>query len=93
MIDHAPFGHWKTQTFIAALRHDRLDAPWIIDDAINGELCDLYLKTPLAPTLQSGDVKILDNLSSHKSPTAAAALKAVDGSDKRNWLEAGRVVS
>jgi len=77
LIDHAPFGHWKTQTFIAALRHDRLDAPWVIDGAMNGELFDLYVKTQLAPTLQSGDVIILDNLSSHKSPTAADALNAV----------------
>jgi len=44
---------------------------------MNGELFDLYVKTQLAPTLQSGDVIILDNLSPHKSPTAAAALKAV----------------
>ena len=34
LIDHAPFGHWNTQTFIAALRHDRLDAPWVIDGAM-----------------------------------------------------------
>ena len=77
LIDHAPFGHWNTQTFIAALRHDRLDAPWVIDGAMNGELFDLYVETQLAPTLQPGDVIILDNLSSHKSPAAAAALKAV----------------
>ena len=44
---------------------------------MNGELFDLYVMTQLAPTLQSGDVIVLDNLSSHKSPTAAAALKAV----------------
>jgi len=77
LIDHAPFGHWKTRTFIAALRHNRLDAPWVIDGAINGETFDLCVETQLAPTLQSGDVITLDNLSSHKSPTAAAALKAV----------------
>jgi transposase len=59
------------------LRHDRLDAPWVIDGAISGELFDLYVMTRLAPTLQSGDVIVLDNLSSHKSPTAAAGLKAV----------------
>lgn len=78
LIDHAPFGHWNTQTFIAALRHDRLDAPWVIDGAMNGGMFDLYVETQLAPTLQPGDVIILDNLSSHKSPTAAAAMKAVD---------------
>jgi transposase len=77
LIDHAPFGHWQTQTFIAALRHDRLDAPWVIDGPMNGELFDLYIETQLVPTLQPGDAIILDNLSSHKNPTAAAAMKAV----------------
>jgi hypothetical protein len=43
LIDHAPFGHWSTQTFIAALRHDRLDAPWVIDGAMNPEMFYLYV--------------------------------------------------
>jgi transposase len=76
LIDHAPFGHWNTQTFIAALRHDRLDAPWVIEGAMNRELFELYVETQLAPTLQPGDVIVLDNLSSHKSPKAADAMKA-----------------
>ncbi|GAW37220.1 hypothetical protein RA2_04296 [Roseovarius sp. A-2] len=67
---HAPFGHWNTQTFIAALRHDRLDAPWVINGAMNRDLFELYVETQLAPTLQPGDVIILDNLSSHKSGSA-----------------------
>ena len=41
LVDHAPFGHWRTQTFVAALRHDRLDAPWVIDGAMNVEMFDL----------------------------------------------------
>lgn len=77
LVDHAPFGHWNTQTFIAALRHDRLDAPWVIDGAMNGEFFDLYIKTQLAPTLQKGDVVILDNLATHKSPKAAATLRDI----------------
>lgn len=77
LVDHAPFGHWRTQTFIGALRHDRLDAPWVIDGAMNGEMFDLYITTQLVPTLQRGDVIILDNLSSHKSPKAAEAMRAV----------------
>ena len=77
LIDHAPFGHWNTQTFIAALRHDRLDAPWVIDGAMNRELFELYVETQLAPTLRPGDVIILDNLSSHKSSKAAATMRAV----------------
>ena len=52
-VDHAPFGHWNTQTFIPALRHERLDAPWVIDGAMNRELFELYVETQLAPTLLS----------------------------------------
>ena len=77
LVDHAPFGHWHTQTFIAALRHDRLDAPWVIDGAMNREFFDLYVETQLAPTLHKGDVVILDNLATHRSPKAAAILKDI----------------
>ncbi|RTR09710.1 transposase, partial [Azospirillum griseum] len=62
----APFGHWGTQTFIAALRCDGLTAPWIIKGAMNKRLFETYVETQLAPTLQPGDIVILDNLSSHK---------------------------
>ena len=85
LVDHAPFGHWQTQTpdqvrgrlFIAALRHDRLDAPWVIGGAMNREFFDLYVETQLAPTLHKGDVVILDNLATHRSPKAAAILKDI----------------
>jgi transposase len=71
----APFGHWGTQTFIAALRHDGLTAPWVIDRLMNREIFEAYVETQLAPTLKPGDMVILDNLSSHKSEKAAAILK------------------
>jgi len=71
----APFGHWSTQTFIAALRCDGLTAPWIIDKAMNRAAFDTYVETQLAPTLQKGDVVILDNLAVHKSAKADACLK------------------
>lgn len=71
---HAPFGHWKTQTFVAALRCEGLSAPWIIDGAMNRKIFEAYVETQLAPTLQPGDVVILDNLASHKSENAKAAL-------------------
>ncbi len=72
----APYGHWKTMTFIAALRHDRITAPWVIDGPINGELFMLYVEEVLAPTLAEGDVVILDNLGSHKGKAARAAIRA-----------------
>jgi transposase len=72
-----PHGHWKTLTFVAALRVDRVDAPWVIDGPINGELFTLYAQTILAPTLSPGDVVILDNLGSHKGHAARRAVRAV----------------
>jgi len=71
----APFGHWKTQTFIAALRCDGLNAPWVIDGPMNRDTFETYVETQLVPTLSSGDVVILDNLSSHKSEKARTILK------------------
>ena len=73
---YAPYGHWKTLTFIAALRHDRIDAPWVVDGPINGELFLVYIEQILAPTLSPGDVVVLDNLGSHKGKAARAAVRA-----------------
>lgn len=64
-----PHGRWKTMTFIAALRHDRIEAPWLIDGPINGERFRLYVERVLVPTLKPGDIVVMDNLGSHKSPT------------------------
>ncbi len=72
----APFGHWKTQTFIAALRYDGLTAPWVIDTPMNRRTFEVYVETQLAPTLAKGDVVILDNLAVHKSSAAEAAIRA-----------------
>ena len=71
-----PHGHWKTLTFLAALRCDRVDAPWVIDGPINGELFTLYVEKVLAPTLAKGDIVILDNLGSHKGKAARRAIRA-----------------
>ncbi len=72
----APFGLWGSQTFIAGLRCDGLIAPWVLNGPMNRAAFDVYIETQLAPELQPGDVVILDNLSSHKSPRAAELLKA-----------------
>jgi transposase len=71
-----PAGRWRTQTFIAGLRSDRLTAPWIINGAIDREAFDTYVETQLAPTLAKGDVVILDNLSVHLSAKAEAVLRS-----------------
>jgi transposase len=73
---YSPHGHWKTLTFIAALRSDRIDAPLVIDGPINGELFQLYVRQLLVPTLSPGDVVIMDNLGSHKGRAARAAIRS-----------------
>ena len=72
----APYGHWNTMTFLAALRHDRIDAPWLIDGSINGERFLLYVEKVLAPTLSPGDIVIMDNLGSHKGKAVRKAIRA-----------------
>jgi transposase len=61
-----PHGRWKTMTFLAALRHDRIDAPWFIEGPIDGESFRTYVEKVLLPTLRPGDIVVLDNLGSHK---------------------------
>ena len=67
----APFGPWKTHTFLAGLRCHGLSAPWILDGPITRSAFEVYIETQLAPTLGQGDVVILDNLAVHKSVKAA----------------------
>ncbi len=71
----APFGHWKTHTFIAGLRCHELSAPWVIDGPMTRSAFEAYVETQLAPTLAKGDVVILDNLAVHKSVKAAQCLR------------------
>jgi transposase len=66
LIGHAPNGHWITTTFIAALRCDRLTAPAVFDGPIDGESFLAYVRQILVPTLQPGDIVIMDNLPAHK---------------------------
>ena len=77
VIDYVPQGHWKTTTFLAALRHDGLTAPLVIDGAINGELFLAYVKQELVKTLTEGDIVVMDNLSSHKVAGVKEAIESV----------------
>ena len=61
-----PHGHWQTMTFLAALRHDRIDAPFVLEGPINGQSFRIYIEQVLLPTLKPGDVVILDNLGSQQ---------------------------
>lgn len=72
----APFGKWRTLTFLAALRHDRIDAPCVLDEPINGQLFLAYVEQFLVPTLAPGDIVIMDNLGSHKSQAVRKTIRA-----------------
>lgn len=61
-----PHGHWKTSTFIAGLRNDRIVAPFVFSGAMNGLIFRHYIAEQLGPTLRPGDVVVMDNLSAHK---------------------------
>jgi transposase len=65
-LSSAPLGDWQTTTFVAGLRHHRLTAPMVVDGPMDGELFLAWVEQFLCPTLQPGDIVILDNLSSHK---------------------------
>ena len=77
LIDKVPQGRWKTATFLAALRQDRIDAPCLFDGPINGERFRAYVEQFLVPTLKPGDVVILDNLGSHKGKAVRRAIRDV----------------
>ena len=71
-----PHGRWKTMTFLAALRHDRIDAPWFIEGPIDGESFRLYVEKVLLPTLRPGDIVIMDNLGSHKGKAVRQLIRS-----------------
>ncbi len=71
-----PHGHWRTTTFVAGLRLSGIDAPMLIDGAINGESFLAYVRKVLVPSLRAGDVVIMDNLGSHKSVAVREAIEA-----------------
>jgi hypothetical protein len=72
----ARFGHWHTMTFLAARRHDRIDAPWVFDGPVNADIFRVFAEQVLVPTLHPGDIVILDDLGSHKAPTIRATIRA-----------------
>lgn len=75
LIGKAPHGRWRTLTFLAALRHDRIEAPCLFNGPINGRKFRAYIEQFLIPTLQPGDVVVLDNLGSHKGKEVRRAIR------------------
>jgi transposase len=72
----APHGHWRTLTFIGALRWDRLTAPCVFDGPINGQCFRAYVEPQLVPVLEPGDIVVMDNLGSHKSAAIGHLIRA-----------------
>ncbi len=75
LLGKVPHGRWRTVTFLAALRCDRIDAPCVIDGPIDGESFRAYVEQVLVPTLQPGDIVIFDNLGSHKGKAVRRAIR------------------
>jgi transposase len=77
-----PHGHWRTLTFLGALRCDRLTAPCVFDGPINGESFRAYVEQQLLPALKPGDIVVMDNLGSHRS---AAVRRMIRNAGARLW--------
>ena len=76
LVASVPHGHWKTLTFIAALRFDGMTAPYVIDGAMDGPTFIAYVEQVLTPTLKKGDVVFMDNLRTHKVDGVRQAIEA-----------------
>ena len=76
LLGKVPHGHWRTLTFIAALRVDCIDAPCVFDGPINADSFLAYVEQVLSPTLRTGDIVVIDNLGSHKGKAVNAAIVA-----------------
>lgn len=76
LIGKLPYGHWKTTTFVAALRNDAITAPFVIDKPMNGTIFRAYVERCLAPALSPGDIVVMDNLSAHKVDGVRQAIEA-----------------
>lgn len=72
-----PHGHWKTTTFVGALRLEGMTAPMILDGAMYGAAFLEYVKQVLAPTLAPGDIVVMDNLPAHKLEAVRQAIENV----------------
>jgi transposase len=76
LVAKVPHGRWRTLTFLAALRCDRIEAPCVIDGPINGLSFLAYVEQVLVPTLKPGDLVVIDNLGSHKRQAVRRAIRA-----------------
>jgi transposase len=75
LVADVPCGQWKTVTFVAGLRHNRITAPCVVEGAMNAEMFLAYVEQHLAPTLKRNDIVVIDNLSAHKAPAIREAIE------------------
>jgi len=80
LVDAAPYGHWKTTTFVAGLRESGIVAPLVLDGPMTGEVFRAYVEQMLAPSLAPGDVVVMDNLPAHKVTGVREAIQAARAS-------------
>lgn len=76
LVVPAPCSHWKTTTFVAALRADGRTAPTVVDGAMDRATFEAYVAQQLVPTLRAGDVVVMDDLSAHTGPRVRALIRA-----------------
>ena len=77
VVDYVPAGHWYTTTLIGALRLDGATAPMVIEGSTDTDVFMAYVRQVLVPSLRPGDIVVADNLSPHKAPAVAEAIRAV----------------
>lgn len=80
VVDHVPHGHWKTCTFLCAMRKEGVVAPLVLDGPIDGDSFRAWVEQHLSAELKPGDVVVMDNLSSHKVKGVREAIEAVGAS-------------
>ena len=76
LIAKVPHGHWKTTTLIAALDYRGMRCSTTVDGAVNGEVFQAFVQQVLVPTLSSGEIVVMDNLSSHKGQRIRAMIES-----------------
>jgi transposase len=76
LVTRVPYGRWETTTFLGALRSSGFIAPLCVEGAINGRVFLAWVQQQLVPSLEAGDIVVMDNLSSHKAPGVVAAIEA-----------------
>src|ERR1700724_351342 len=77
VIGAVPLGRWETITFVAALRHNKMVAPMVVEGAMTGEMFLAYVENCLVPTLRRNDIVVMDNCRVHLGTGIGRAIETV----------------